>query len=84
MKKLITAALLIATVAAAQKSHNQYEPPNAPGAGQKLLAHFAGNWEVVKTFFPMNGKPIVNERRMQAIHGSKWQVSRVGFYFLRF
>jgi hypothetical protein len=61
MKKLIFAALLIATVAAAQQRHNQYEPPNAPGAGQKLLAQFAGNWEVVKTFFPMNGKPIVTK-----------------------
>ena len=61
MKKLIFAALLIATVVAAQQSHNQYEPPNAPGAGQRLLAQFAGNWEVVKTFFPMNGKPIVTK-----------------------
>jgi hypothetical protein len=28
--------LLIATAAVAQQTHNQYEPPNAPGAGQKL------------------------------------------------
>jgi Protein of unknown function (DUF1579) len=59
MKKYLIAALLIATVAVAQQTHKQYEPPNAPGSGQKLLAQFAGDWDVVKTFFPMNGKPIV-------------------------
>jgi hypothetical protein len=32
-------------VAVAQQTHNQYEPPNAPGAGQKLLAQFAGEWD---------------------------------------
>jgi hypothetical protein len=61
MRKWITAALLIATVAVAQQTHRQYEPPNAPGAGQKLLLQFTGDWDVVKTFFPMNGKPIVTK-----------------------
>jgi hypothetical protein len=71
MKTWITATLLIVSAAAsaavAQQVHNQnqYEPPNAPGAGQKLLAQFAGDWDVVKTFFPingnMNGKPIVTK-----------------------
>jgi hypothetical protein len=82
MKKLITAALLIATVAAAQKSHNQYEPPNAPGAGQNLLAQFAGNWEVVKTFFPMNGKPIVTrgECKQYMVQGGKFLESDFTFF----
>jgi hypothetical protein len=61
MKKLILATLLFATAALGQETHNQYEPSNAPGAGQKLLAQFAGDWDVVKTFFPMNGKPIVTK-----------------------
>lgn len=61
MKKWMIAILLIAAAAVAQQTHNQYEPPNAPGAGQKLLAQFAGEWDVVKTFFPMNGKPIVTK-----------------------
>jgi Protein of unknown function (DUF1579) len=61
MKKWMFAALLIATATVAQQTHNQYEPQNAPGAGQRLLARFAGNWDVVKTFFPMNGKPIVSK-----------------------
>jgi hypothetical protein len=57
----ILATLLTTTAAVAQQTHNQYEPPNAPGAGQKLLAQFAGDWDVVKTFFPANGKPIVSK-----------------------
>src|SRR5205823_2083862 len=77
MTKWITAILLIATVAVvgsptnadvalvgvlvAQQTHKQYEPANAAGAGQKLLAQFVGEWDVVKTFFPMNGKPIVTK-----------------------
>ena len=63
MRKRIIATLLIATaaVAAAQQTHNQYEPPNAPGAGQKLLAQFAGDWDVVKSFFPQNGSPKVTK-----------------------
>jgi len=33
MKKWITATFLIATAVVAQQTHNQYEPPNAAGAG---------------------------------------------------
>jgi hypothetical protein len=61
MKKWIIATLLLAAAAVAQQTHNQYEPPNATGAGQKLLAQFAGDWDLVKTFFPPNGKPIVTK-----------------------
>jgi len=57
---LAASTLLMTAVAGAQQTHNQYEPPNAPGAGQKLLAQFAGDWNVVKTFFPMHGEPIVS------------------------
>jgi hypothetical protein len=59
--KWITATSLfaMATIAVAQQTQNQYEPHNAAGAGQKLLAQLTGDWEVVKTFFPSNGKQIV-------------------------
>lgn len=51
--------MLMAGVVVAQQTHNQYEPSNAPGAGQKLLAQFVGNWSVVNTFYPAQGKPRV-------------------------
>jgi hypothetical protein len=61
MTKRMIGILLIVTAAVAQQTHSQYEPPNAAGAGQKLLAQFAGEWDVVKTFFPMTGEPIVSK-----------------------
>jgi hypothetical protein len=41
-----------------QDAQNSYEPRNAPGAGQVLLAKFVGDWDVVKTFYPMKGDPV--------------------------
>src|SRR5581483_6050896 len=61
MNKWITATFLIATAGLAQQTQKQYEPPNAPGAGQRLLSQFTGDWDVVKTFFPRNGQPIVTK-----------------------
>ncbi|HET8825335.1 MAG TPA: DUF1579 family protein [Terriglobales bacterium] len=61
MTKLLATILLIASASVAQQTHNQYEPSAAPGAGQKLLSQFVGEWDVLKTFFPMNGKPIVTK-----------------------
>lgn len=54
---LSASTLLMAAVAGAQQTQNQYEPPNAPGTGQKLLAQFVGEWTVEKRFFPMHGEP---------------------------
>ena len=61
MTKYLLAIFLLAGAAFGQETHNQYEPPNTVGAGQKLLAQFAGEWEVVKTFFPMSGQPKVTK-----------------------
>ena len=61
MNKWISASLLTLTAALAQQTHNEYEPPNTVGAGQRLLAQFAGDWDVVKSFFPRNGSPIVTK-----------------------
>ena len=38
-----------------------YEPRDKPAAGQALLSQFSGSWDVVKTFFPMQGDPIVTK-----------------------
>jgi hypothetical protein len=59
--KWIVAILLMAAAAFAQQTHSQYEPPNVPGTGQKLLAQFVGDWDLVKTFFAKDGKPIVTK-----------------------
>jgi hypothetical protein len=82
MKSWILAALLIATVATAQQTHNEYEPPNMPGAGQKLLAQFAGDWDVVKTFFPRSGNPIVAKGtcKQYMIQGGKFLESDFTFF----
>jgi hypothetical protein len=61
MNKWIATTFLIANAAVAQQSHKEYEPPAAAGVGQRLLAQFAGDWEMVKTFFPANGKPTVTK-----------------------
>lgn len=65
MKNWITAMVLIAatTIALAQQSQSQYEPPNTAGAGQALLTQFTGEWDVAKTFFQSNGKQVVTKGR---------------------
>jgi hypothetical protein len=40
------------------EAQNSYEPRGGTGAGQKLLSEFAGEWDVVKTFFPAKGEPV--------------------------
>jgi Protein of unknown function (DUF1579) len=57
MKNAFVAALLLiaAASASAQQTQAVYEPHAKPGAGQALLAQFAGEWDVVKSFFPAKG-----------------------------
>ena len=51
-------------------AQNAYEPRTGPGAGQVLLARFAGDWDVVKTFYPQRGEPVrtAGECRQAMIH----------------
>lgn len=35
-----------------------FEPRSGPGEGQKYLAAFVGEWDVVKTFYPREGSPV--------------------------
>jgi hypothetical protein len=56
--------LVAASVRAAQKDPQvSFEPRSSPGAGQKLLEQFAGDWTVIKTFYPRAGDPIRAEGR---------------------
>jgi hypothetical protein len=78
---LLVATTLIATAALAQQTHNQYEPPNAPGDGQKLLAQFVGDWDVVKTFYPQTGDPVATKGqcRQTMIHDGRFLQSEFVF-----
>src|SRR5262245_53378332 len=40
-----------------------FEPRSSPGAGQRFLENFAGDWRVTKTFYPRAGGPIRAEGR---------------------
>lgn len=55
---MIAAALALATATFAQQTQERYEPTAKTGAGQELLAKFAGDWTFEKTFFPAKGDPI--------------------------
>ncbi len=87
MKKWIVSALFFAIVAIAQpaiaqQTHKEYEPPAAPGAGQKLLAQFSGDWEMVKIFYPATGKPTETKGtcKQYMIQGGKFLQSDFTFF----
>ena len=88
MKKCIfIATLFLATAAltqgaATQQTHKEYEPASAAGAGQKLLAQFAGDWDMVKTFFPATGQPAVTKGtcKQYMIQGGKFLQSDFTFF----
>jgi hypothetical protein len=63
-------------------AQERYEPRSAPGAGQALLAKFAGDWDVVKTFYPMNGEPVrtLGECRQRMIHDGHFLESSFTFF----
>jgi Protein of unknown function (DUF1579) len=53
-----------------QDAQNAYEPRMLPGPGQVMLARFAGDWDVVKTFYPMKGDPVrtTGECQQKMVH----------------
>ena len=58
----LTGLLILAagdpTPARAQDPQAKFEPRSGPGAGQKFLTSFAGDWDVVKVFHPRQGDPV--------------------------
>ena len=86
MSKCFIVALFLALTplarpAAAQQTHKEYEPPAAAGAGQKLLAQFAGDWDMTKTFYPATGRPAVSKGTVKQymIQGGKFLQSDFTF-----
>lgn len=57
------------------------EPRGGPGAGQKLLARMAGDWDVAKAFFPARGGPVrtAGRCRQTMIHGGRFLQSECTF-----
>jgi Protein of unknown function (DUF1579) len=61
---LLLAAGFALTTVAQEKPKNQeaaYEPRSAPGAGQKFLEKFVGDWEVEKIFHPRTGNAVITK-----------------------
>jgi hypothetical protein len=58
-----------------------FEPKSKPGAGQKYLEKFVGNWEVLKTFHPRMGEPTrqKGECRQSMIHDGRFLQSEFTF-----
>ena len=61
----------------------KFEPKGAPGAGQKFLARFAGDWKVEKTFYPRTpgAEPakFMGECKQEMIHGGRFLKSEFTF-----
>jgi len=60
---------------------SSYEPRSKPGAGQKFLEKFVGEWDVVKTFYPRTGKPTETKGtcRQTMIHEGRFLQSEFVF-----
>jgi hypothetical protein len=66
---------------APQDPQSALEPRSGPGAGQKFLEKFVGDWAVVKTFHPRTGEPVrqAGECRQTMIHGGRFLQSEFTF-----
>jgi hypothetical protein len=51
-----------------------FEPRSKPGAGQKFLERFVGDWDVVKSFFPQSGEPfrVNGECQQTMVHAGRF------------
>jgi len=60
---------------------SQFEPRSSPGAGQKYLERFVGDWEVAKTFYPRSGEPSrqKGECRQSMMHDGRFLKSEFTF-----
>src|SRR5262245_46454644 len=56
---LLAGSLLVSLAMGQIKPDPQsiFEPRSKPGAGQKFLEQFVGDWDVVKTFYSRSGEP---------------------------
>jgi len=81
---LLVAGLLVAAEPPPEKQkdpQSTYEPRSNPGAGQKFLEKFVGDWDVFKKFYPRSGDPVANkgECRQTMLHGGRFLQSEFTF-----
>lgn len=81
---LLLGAFLAGRPCAAQKDkdpQSAVEPRSQPGAGQKFLEKFVGDWHVVKTFYSPSGAAARTEGtcRQTMIHGGRFLQSDFTF-----
>jgi hypothetical protein len=79
---LAAALLTLAQPPATPKDpQSAYEPRSGPGAGQKFLERFVGDWQVEKTFHPRAGEPAraTGGCRQTMIHGGRFLQSEFTF-----
>lgn len=86
---LSLAALLsiAATTVAAEPNQEKkdpqasFEPRSQPGAGQRFLERFVGDWQVVKKFYPRTGDPAIatGTCRQTMIHEGRFLKSEFVF-----
>lgn len=61
----------------------KFEPKSGPGEGQKFLTKFAGEWEVVKTFYPRaeGAEPVksAGSCKQEMTHGGRFLKSEFTF-----
>ncbi len=83
----IALASFAAIVSAAEPSPEKkdpqasFEPRSQPGAGQRFLERFVGDWQVVKKFYPRSGDPAVatGTCRQTMIHEGRFLKSEFVF-----
>src|SRR5262249_23665561 len=65
----------------AKDPQSSFEPRSGPGAGQKYLERFVGDWDVEKIFFPRSGEPArsTGECRQKMIHDGRFLQSDFTF-----
>ncbi len=76
-----------ATVSAADPGQEKkdpqssFEPRSQPGAGQRFLERFVGEWQVVKKFYPRTGDPAIatGTCRQTMIHDGRFLKSEFVF-----
>lgn len=80
---LLTLALGTAAAQPPERKDPQstYEPRSKPGAGQKFLEKFVGDWDVAKAFYPRSGGPARSrgQCRQRLVHGGRFLQSEFVF-----